>query len=391
MRRALALLLLVLLATPAAAWQTERVVLVIIDGLRYSEGLGDPTRAHVPQMAALAAQGALVETCLNMGVTYTDHAVPAIWCGGYTDIVEFVDPDCGGADNNITTLPTVFEYFRKQLDKAPEDCIYVLKNVGCPWRGSLHPAYGPDWWPLYDMSGYTDAAVWTETQAVLASESPELLLVYLADVDHYGHAGVWADYLEAIETADAIVGALWTRLQELPDYAGKTTLIVTNDHGRHTTNWTGHGDSCAGCRRVQLLAIGPDTPAGLVSSVQREIIDVAPSIGLLLGFSTEYATGTAMSELFPGSGVDPVPADAGLAAWPNPFRAATTLRFAAPTGAARAIAIYDLAGRCVDRLALPADAAALTWTPPTELASGVYFARVEGGEAPLTRSLVLLR
>ncbi|MBM4118948.1 hypothetical protein FJ251_14675, partial [bacterium] len=86
MRRALALLLLVLLAAPAWGYQTERVVLVIIDGLRYSEGLGDPTHAHVPQMAALAAQGALVETCLNLGITYTNRAVPAIWCGGYTEI-----------------------------------------------------------------------------------------------------------------------------------------------------------------------------------------------------------------------------------------------------------------------------------------------------------------
>jgi len=391
MRRAPALLLLLLLAAPAWGYQTERAVLVIIDGLRYSEGLGDPTQAHVPQMAALAAQGALVETCLNLGITYTNRAVPAIWCGGYTEIFEFVDPDCGGANNNYTALPTVFEYFRKQKQKAPEDCIYVLKNVGCPWRGSMHPDYGPDWWPLYDMAGYTDASVWAEAQSVLAGESPELLLIYLADVDHYGHAGNWTNYLAAIEAADAIVGALWARLQELPAYAGKTTLFVTNDHGRHTTNWTGHGDGCAGCRRVQLLAVGPDTPAGLVSTTPRETIDVAPSIGLLLGFTTEYATGVAMSELFPGSGVDPLPAGMDLAAWPNPFRGETTLRLAAAAPAATTVELFDLAGRRVDTLPLAANAEAATWTPPAELASGVYFARVDIAGERLTRRLVLLR
>jgi hypothetical protein len=391
LRRTVLLVTLLLAAASAQAWQTERVVLVIIDGLRYSEGLGDPTHAHVPQMAALAAQGAIVEPFTNQGVTYTNHAVPAIWCGGYTDIFEFTDPECGGS-NNYTELPSMFEYFRKQLQKAPEDCIYLLKDVGCPWRGSMHPDYGPEWWPLYVMAGYTDASVWVEAQSLLANESPELLLVYLADVDHYGHAGVWADYLEAIETADAIVGALWTRLQALPAYAGKTTLLVTNDHGRHTTNWTGHGDGCAGCRRIQLLAVGPDTPAGLVSTTPRQIPDIVPSIGLLLGFTSEYATGAPMSELFSETDVGELPA-AGqtLAAWPNPFRGETSLRLSSPLASAAMLAVFDVAGRRVDRLELPAGAAALTWTPPAELASGVYFARVDVAGERLMRRLVLLR
>ncbi len=392
LRRIALLLALLLAAATAHAWQTERVVLVVIDGLRYSEGLGDPTHAHVPQMAALAAQGAIVEPFTNDGFTYTSRAIPAIWCGAWTEVYSFADPDCGGTDNNYTALPSVFEYFRKQKQKAPEDCVYVLKNVGCPWRGSMHPDYGTDWWPLYDMAGYSDTSVWTETQSVLVDESPELLLVYLADVDHYGHSGVWNDYLAAIETADAIVGALWTRLQALPAYAGKTTLLVTNDHGRHTTNFSGHGDGCAGCRRIQLLALGPDTPAGLVSTTPRTIPDIAPSIGYLLGFTTEYATGTAMDELFIETAADsPLAGAPALLAWPNPFRRETTLRLSAPLGAATAVEIVDIAGRRVDRFDLPGAAEAIVWTPPAELASGVYFARVDVGGERLTRRLVLLR
>jgi hypothetical protein len=255
----------------------------------------------------------------------------------------------------------------------------------------MHPDYGPEWWPLYVMAGTTDASVWTEAQSLLENESPELLLVYLADVDHYGHAGVWADYLEAIETADAIVGALWTRLQALPAYAGKTTLLVTNDHGRHTTNWTGHGDGCAGCRRIQLLAVGPDTPAGLVSTTPRQIPDIVPSIGLLLGFSSEYATGAPMAELFDNTGVGTLPGGGGLAAWPNPFRGETSLRLSAPLAAAAMLEVFDVAGRRVDSLALPAGAELLVWTPPAELASGVYFARVDVAGEHLMRRLVLLR
>ena len=42
------------------AYSADRVVLVIIDGLRYSEGLGDPSHAQVPHMASLAEQGSLI-------------------------------------------------------------------------------------------------------------------------------------------------------------------------------------------------------------------------------------------------------------------------------------------------------------------------------------------
>ena len=45
------------------------MVLVIIDGLRYTEGLGHPTRAYVPEMDALAADGTIIEPFTNDGYT----------------------------------------------------------------------------------------------------------------------------------------------------------------------------------------------------------------------------------------------------------------------------------------------------------------------------------
>ncbi len=60
-------LLLVLEPVSARAYVTKRVVLVIIDGLRYSEGFGDPAHEFVPRMAALAEQGAVVDDFRNDG------------------------------------------------------------------------------------------------------------------------------------------------------------------------------------------------------------------------------------------------------------------------------------------------------------------------------------
>jgi len=287
----------VLAAVQATAWDTQHVALVIIDGVRYTEGLGDPNHTYVPEMWALAQQGAIVEPFLNDGYTYTSRAIPAIWCGAWTAVDEFPDPDCGGATNLHARLPTVFEYYRRQLDRPAEDCIYILADVGCVWKASFDPDYGPDYWPLYHSVGDSDLEVWNEVEPLLDEHTPSFFLLYLSSVDHEGHTGDWAAYVNAISVADSIVGMLWDYLQAHPFYAGTTTMIVTNDHGRHDDDFSGHGCDCDGCRTVQLLAVGPDIQAGLVSTVPRTIRDVVPTIGELLGFSPEDATGSAMVEL----------------------------------------------------------------------------------------------
>jgi hypothetical protein len=116
-------------------------------------------------------------------------------------------------------------------------------------------------------------------------------------VDSAGHSGNWANYISAIENADQIVGELWSWLQQDPHYSGTTTLVVTNDHGRHTNNFSGHGDQCEGCRTIQFLAVGPGIKAGYVSNVPRTIPDIAPTIAVLLGFQTEFASGEIMTEI----------------------------------------------------------------------------------------------
>jgi hypothetical protein len=290
-----------LLAVPivhATDYETQNVALVIIDGLRYSEGLGDPDHTYVPEMWALAQQGTIIEPFTNNGYTYTSRAVPAIWCGAWTDMDDFSDPDCGGDSNIHARLPTIFEYFRKQLVRPEEDCLYILKDVGCVWKASFDPDYGPDYWPYYHSVGVTDLDVWQQAEPLLDTYTPSFFLIYLASVDHWGHSGDWNAYVNAIAEADSVVGMLWDYLQEHPFYAGTTTLFVTNDHGRHDYDFTGHGCGCDGCRTVQLLAVGPDIHVGLVSNFPRTILDVTPTIGELLGFTAEDATGTAMIEIF---------------------------------------------------------------------------------------------
>lgn len=384
-----------------AAYRTERVVLVVIDGLRYSEGLGDPTHAQVPRMAALAQQGLLVEPFRNDGYTYTSRAIPAIWCGAWTELAEFSDPACGGAENSATELPTLFEYYRRDLARPAEDCVYVLKDL-CSWKASFHSEYGPDYWPLYHAEGRTDLQVWAEAREILDDLAPRFLLLYLADVDHAGHSGVWDQYLTAIETADAIVGELWSYVQADPDYAGRTTLLVTNDHGRHTGDWTGHGCGCAGCRAIQLLAVGPDTPAGRVSTEPRTLRDITPTIGHLLGFATGHASGAAMREIFVPDSVSSEPAPPVLAPLlavdRNPCRPGAHLSFRLPAPGVARLLVFDAAGALVARPydgASPLDEFHFSWDARSSrgepMPSGVYFLRLEASGGSDVLRLVLTR
>lgn len=63
--------------------------------------------------------------------------------------------------------------------------------------------------------------------------SPNVMVINLKDVDSYGHANNWNEYIKAIKTTDASIKEIWEYIQSLPAYKDKTTLIVSNDHGRH--------------------------------------------------------------------------------------------------------------------------------------------------------------
>jgi len=180
--------------------------------------------------------------------------------------------------------------------------------------------------------GSTDEDVATETQWVMDNHHPRLMWVYLADVDHAGHSGNWTNYTAAIRTADSIVGVLWKKLQSDPFYKDSTTLIVTNDHGRHDDQhggFKGHGDGCDGCRHIQFLAVGPNIKKDFVSNIDRSIPDMAVTASLLLGINPEKATGNIMHEIIDVSRTEEKinPKFVLRGSYPNPFHNTTTIRY----------------------------------------------------------------
>ncbi len=278
-------------------YASENLVIIVIDGARYSETFGDPAHTYIPRMTAMAGEGTMIGTFYNDSLTYTSRAVPALWCGSWTTTRDTV---YDGIATQYAVKPTIFEYFRKQKGVPETNCVYVLKYISSLWLPSFDASYGPAYWPYFHSQGSTDSDVATEAQYIMDMYSPNLLLIYLADVDGAGHSGDWYEYTRAIGRADSIVGLLWDKIQSDPQYRDKTTLIVTNDHGRHDDQhggFSGHGDDCDGCRHIMFLAIGPAIKKNYVSNTYRRIPDMAVTASCLLGIDPEQATGEIMHEL----------------------------------------------------------------------------------------------
>ena len=97
----------------------------------------------------------------------------------------------------------------------------------------------------------------------LKRERPRVTFIGFDETDQHAHAGRYGAYLLAAHRADQMIARLWAWVQSQPDYRNKTTLLVTTDHGRGSgrNNWRKHRLLAAGSRHIWFAVIGPDTPA----------------------------------------------------------------------------------------------------------------------------------
>jgi hypothetical protein len=97
----------------------------------------------------------------------------------------------------------------------------------------------------------------------LKQKRPRVLYIGLGETDEFAHEGHYDEYLRSAQRVDHYLKSLWDTVEELPDYRGATTMIVTTDHGRGGAplEWRSHGATVKGSERIWIGVIGPDTPA----------------------------------------------------------------------------------------------------------------------------------
>lgn len=155
--------------------------------------------------------------------------------------------------------------------------------------------------PLFTPPDYEaphDPQVIEATRAQLA-DPPRVLWVALGDTDNRAHEGKYEAYLAAATAADNFARELWEAYEADPRTAGRTTMIITADHGRGEAaneRWRGHGSGRwrrvvvpglrhEGSEAVFIAVRGPDVAVARGADAQNcaTLSQVAPTMLAALG------------------------------------------------------------------------------------------------------------
>ena len=120
----------------------------------------------------------------------------------------------------------------------------------------------------------------------LKLKKPRVLFIGLGETDDWAHMGAYQEYLNAIHRDDAYLQELWTLVQSMPEYRGKTTLMVLPDHGRgRGILWGLHASPVPGSGQTWMAFLGPDTPARGERQLNEPVTEsqVAATMAALLG------------------------------------------------------------------------------------------------------------
>jgi hypothetical protein len=135
---------------------------------------------------------------------------------------------------------------------------------------------------------------------VMQEVAPSLIFLTLHDMD-VAHSGAYSLYIDAIQRADRLVAELWQAVEQNPEYAGRTTLLLLPDFGRdadgEASGFQHHRTGSAMARTTWMLALGQGAGGGRIVSRPLESIDLVPTVGAMLGFATPFATGKPVVEL----------------------------------------------------------------------------------------------
>lgn len=283
---------------------SKNVIIIIIDGARYSETWGDSTFSNIPNMKTISESGVLFTNFYNNGPTYTTSGHTSLTTGNYQEI------DNSGLE--LPKFPSIFQLWNeKNVNLYPVSRIFSSKDKLSILSDCVDSTYNGYFRPLIDCgvnglgvgSGNRhDSITLTRAINVLTVEHPRLILVSFREPDYSAHQANWQSYIDGIKKTDNYVYQIWDFIEKNSFYKGSTALFITNDHGRHLENikdgYISHGDTCEGCKHVSLLAYGPDFKKGEIIETKRELIDVSATVAKILKFHMPNGNGIVLNELF---------------------------------------------------------------------------------------------
>ena len=110
-----------------------------------------------------------------------------------------------------------------------------------------------------------DAPEFDTAMEYVKEHHPRVLFVSLGETDDWAHGGNYGEYLLSAHRVDTYLQRLWSTLQSMPQYRGKTTLIFSTDHGRggdDNKGWESHGQKLPESKYIFVGMLGAGVPAG---------------------------------------------------------------------------------------------------------------------------------
>jgi hypothetical protein len=332
-------------AQVAPSHKTENVVVVMLDGLRWQEVFGGadaelikslgPAALGAPQERAAYAQHLywratpeerrqalmpfLWSVMATQGQLFGDRELGSdshVTNGlnfsypGYNEtLTGFADPRIHSNDNIPNPNATVFEWLNGKPAFAGKvaafgawdafNGIFNRERCGFVVNAGYDPLTAipatPELAQLNALKAET-VRIWPDEPfdplpfhtavEYVKARKPRLLFIGLGETDDWAHFGAYSEYLNAAHLGDSYIRRLWELLQSMPEYRGKTTLIVLPDHGRGVgALWTGHGEKIPESKETWMAFLGPDTQALGVRKEAQPVTEsqIAATVAALLG------------------------------------------------------------------------------------------------------------
>ncbi|TDI38803.1 MAG: hypothetical protein E2P02_19845 [Acidobacteria bacterium] len=307
-------------AAPAQERKTEFVFLVTADGIRHQELFSGADPALVTENAKESSGIEDVEAVRRAywsedAVTRREKLMPFFWkelsaegivlgnrsrgsrvkaknshlfsYPGYAEILNGAPlPSIDSNDAVFSPRKTVLEYIREELglERHQVACFAswrvfdwitrqsestIFSNAGYEAVPEALATEGMSIFHRLQMQMMTpwdstrhDAMTFGLAMEYIRAHEPRVFYLAAGETDDWAHERRYDRTLHGIQLFDDALRELWTYLQSTEPYRGRSTLIVTTDHGRgrNPDDWTSHGKDVPGADEIWIGVFGPDTP-----------------------------------------------------------------------------------------------------------------------------------
>ncbi len=213
---------------------------------------------------------------------------------GYNEIFTgYPDTAVNSNDKILNKNTNVLEFLNQQKEYAGKVAAFstwdVFPYILNKWRSGIYvnsdvdtlKFKGENLKLINDMQFLTakpldvrlDIITYLAAREYMKTYQPKVLYIAFDETDDFAHDGQYDQYLKSANAEDAMIADLWNYIQSNPQYSNKTTLIVTCDHGRgdiKKDDWKHHGQKIAEAGQIWIAAMGPDTrPMGEIKTPEQ--------------------------------------------------------------------------------------------------------------------------